>query len=160
MATSPLSGLVFPHRISSSVDLPDPFGPITPMRSPSDTVNEIFLNSGATPYRFASPWALIIGGNSLGLLPPLVYPEERRQGQFAPAVLVPEVRSCDAAIRRIDSRRWCRRTPLRLRSRQTRPPRRRPRACWSHWQENPHLRRRPLQFHEHPLPPGEFPQRK
>src|SRR5580693_3595895 len=88
MATSPLSGFVFPHRISSSVDLPDPFGPITPMRSPSDTVNEIFLNSGATPYRFASPWALIIGGNSLGLLPPLVYPEERRHGQFAPTILV------------------------------------------------------------------------
>jgi hypothetical protein len=50
------------------VDLPDPFGPITPMRSPSDTVNEIFLNSGATPYLFDSPWALMIGGNSLGLL--------------------------------------------------------------------------------------------
>src|SRR5580693_7848884 len=58
------------------------------MRSPSDTVNEIFLNSGATPYRFDSPWALMIGGNSLGLLPPLVYPVERRQGQFAPAIVV------------------------------------------------------------------------
>ena len=42
MATSPLSGSTRPERISSSVDLPEPFGPIRPMRSPSETVNEIF----------------------------------------------------------------------------------------------------------------------
>jgi len=57
------------------------------MRSPSDTVNEIFLNSGAAPYLFDSPWALMSGGKFLGLLPLLVYPEERRQRQFAPAKL-------------------------------------------------------------------------
>jgi hypothetical protein len=31
-------------------------------------VNEIFWNSGAAPYRFESPCALIIGGKFLGLL--------------------------------------------------------------------------------------------
>jgi hypothetical protein len=58
--------------ISSNVDLPDPFGPITPMRSPADTVNEIFWKRGATPYLFDNPCALMIGGNFLGLLPHLV----------------------------------------------------------------------------------------
>jgi hypothetical protein len=77
IATSPLSGFVFPYRIPSSVDFPEPFGPMTPMRSPSDTVKEIFLNSGAAPYLLDSPWALISGGKFLGLLPSLVYPEER-----------------------------------------------------------------------------------
>ena len=52
MATFPLSGSMRPERISSSVDLPEPFGPIRPMRSPSDTVKEISWNSGATPNRF------------------------------------------------------------------------------------------------------------
>jgi hypothetical protein len=54
------------------VDLPEPFGPITPMRAPSETVNEISWNSGAAPYLFDKPCALIIGGKSLGLLPHLV----------------------------------------------------------------------------------------
>ena len=39
---SPSSGLTRPQRISSSVDLPAPLGPISPIRSPSDTVNETF----------------------------------------------------------------------------------------------------------------------
>src|SRR5258706_13322977 len=68
IATSPLSGLTRPMSTSSNVDLPEPFGPITPMRSPSETVNEMFWKSGATPYLFDSPCALIIGGNFLGLL--------------------------------------------------------------------------------------------
>src|SRR5689334_23029250 len=76
IATSPLSALVFPYRIPSNVDFPEPFGPMTPMRSPSDTVKEIFLNRGAAPYLLDSPWALISGGKFLGLLPFLVYPEE------------------------------------------------------------------------------------
>ena len=61
------------------------------MRSPSETVNEIFLNSGAAPYLFESPWALMIGAKFLGLLLLLVYPEERRQRQFAPARLLRKV---------------------------------------------------------------------
>ena len=68
IATSPLSGLTRPTSISSSVDLPEPFGPITPMRSPSDTVKEMFWKSGATPYLFDNPCALIIGGKFFGLL--------------------------------------------------------------------------------------------
>jgi hypothetical protein len=42
------------------------------MRSLSETVNEIFWNSGAAPYLFDSPCALMIGGKFLGLLPHLV----------------------------------------------------------------------------------------
>jgi len=38
------------------------------MRSPSDTVKEISWKSGATPYLFDSPCALMIGGKFLGLL--------------------------------------------------------------------------------------------
>jgi hypothetical protein len=37
-------------------------------------VNEMFWKSGATPYLFDSPCALMIGGNFLGLLLHLVYP--------------------------------------------------------------------------------------
>jgi hypothetical protein len=62
MATSPLSGATWPCNIASSVDFPEPFGPITPMRLPSSTVNEIFSNSGVAPYRFDNPCALMIGG--------------------------------------------------------------------------------------------------
>src|SRR5579863_362951 len=35
-----------------------------PIRSPSDTVKETFWNSEVIPYRFASPWALIMGTKS------------------------------------------------------------------------------------------------
>src|SRR6266849_2799708 len=66
MATFPLSGFMRSERISSRVDLPDPLGPIRAIRSPSDTVNGIFWKSGATPYLFESPCALIIGVNLLG----------------------------------------------------------------------------------------------
>jgi hypothetical protein len=48
------------------------------MRSPSDTVKEIFWNSGAVPYRFESPCALIIGGKLFGLLLESVYPRRVR----------------------------------------------------------------------------------
>jgi hypothetical protein len=48
------------------------------MRSPSETVNEIFWNSGAVPYRFESPCALIIGGKLFGLLLQSVYPRRVR----------------------------------------------------------------------------------
>ena len=68
MATSPLSACTRPCRISSRVDLPEPFGPIRPMRSPSDTVNEIFRKSGAIPYRLDKPCALIIGGKLWSVL--------------------------------------------------------------------------------------------
>jgi hypothetical protein len=42
------------------------------MRSRSETVKEIFWKSGATPYLFDNPCALIIGGKLLGLLRHLV----------------------------------------------------------------------------------------
>src|SRR3984885_5902511 len=74
MATSPLSGFTRPKRISSKVDLPEPLGPIRPILSPSDTVNEISSKSGASPYRFDSPCALMIGGKCFSLLQQLVYP--------------------------------------------------------------------------------------
>src|SRR5208283_45663 len=67
MATSPLSGITWPYSIASKVDFPDPLGPMIPMRSPSFTVNEIFLNSGSALYLFDSPCALIIGGKCLAL---------------------------------------------------------------------------------------------
>jgi hypothetical protein len=54
--------LTRPCKISKSVDFPAPFGPIIPIRSPSETVNEIFRNKGATPYFFDNPCALSIGG--------------------------------------------------------------------------------------------------
>jgi hypothetical protein len=41
--------------------LPDPFGPINPIRSPADTVNDISWKSAVAPYLFESPCALIIG---------------------------------------------------------------------------------------------------
>ncbi len=40
MATSPASGSILPLRISNRVDLPEPFGPIIPIRSPSETVKD------------------------------------------------------------------------------------------------------------------------
>jgi hypothetical protein len=46
------------------VDLPDPFGPITPIRSPSETVKERFWKSGALPYLLESPCALISGAKT------------------------------------------------------------------------------------------------
>jgi len=68
-ATSPVSGLHAPRRISSKVDFPEPFGPISPMRSPSETVKEISWKSGSAPYRLESPCAVIIGGKRFGFLP-------------------------------------------------------------------------------------------
>jgi hypothetical protein len=47
------------------VDLPDPFGPIRPIRSPSETVKETFRKSGVAPKAFEISCALIIGGNDL-----------------------------------------------------------------------------------------------
>jgi hypothetical protein len=37
------------------VDFPDPFGPMSPMRSPSETVKEISSNRGADPKAFVIP---------------------------------------------------------------------------------------------------------
>ncbi len=54
-------GIVSPARMRSSVDLPEPFGPIRPMRSPSLTVNEIPRKSVVAPKDLARLWALRIG---------------------------------------------------------------------------------------------------
>ncbi len=44
------------------MDFPDPLGPISPIRSPSDTVNEMFWKSGVSPNFLEIPLAFIIGG--------------------------------------------------------------------------------------------------
>src|SRR5579875_935856 len=53
----PASGAISPASILSSVDLPLPFGPISPMRSPSFTVNDTSRNRIVAPNDFATDWA-------------------------------------------------------------------------------------------------------
>ncbi len=68
--------------------------------------------------------------------------------------------TCDASdplLRRTDSRRRSGRPDVRHRSRQARTPRCGARTRRSPRKEDPDLRWRPLQFHQHPLPAGEFP---
>src|ERR1039458_2619463 len=62
VATSPESASCSPASTASSVDLPAPFGPIRPMRSPSDTGKLISSKRGTAPNRFDRPCALRIGG--------------------------------------------------------------------------------------------------
>src|SRR5580765_6027783 len=71
IARSPLSGSMRPERIPSRVDFPDPLGPISPIRSPSDTVNEISWKSGVSPKFLEIPLAFTIGGKA-GLVLSLV----------------------------------------------------------------------------------------
>src|SRR5208282_236495 len=59
--TSPLSGATSPARIRSRVDLPDPFGPIRPIRSPSEMVKETFWKRGFAPKAFVISCALTMG---------------------------------------------------------------------------------------------------
>src|SRR6266851_855295 len=67
-AISPSSGVSSAAKIRNKVDLPEPFGPMRPMRSPSVTVNETFWKRGFDPKAFEIPWALMIGGNGCALL--------------------------------------------------------------------------------------------
>ena len=60
--TSPASGSTFPARISSNVDLPEPFGPTTPIWSPSETVKAMLSNNGLAPYALRSDCPFRIGG--------------------------------------------------------------------------------------------------
>src|SRR5882672_6673406 len=53
-----------PERIPSSVDFPEPFGPIRPIRSPSETVKDTFWKSGLAPKAFEIPCTLRIGGKA------------------------------------------------------------------------------------------------
>jgi hypothetical protein len=46
----------------SNVDFPEPLGPISPMRSPSEIVKSIFSNSGSAPNLLDIPCALMMGG--------------------------------------------------------------------------------------------------
>jgi len=62
-ATSPWSGFSVPARIRNNVDFPEPFGPIRPIRSPSETVKETSSKSGLAPNAFVIFCALMIGGN-------------------------------------------------------------------------------------------------
>ncbi len=63
MESSPESVSTWPARMRSNVDLPEPLGPIRPMRSPSEMVNETFWKSGLAPKDFVISWALTMGGN-------------------------------------------------------------------------------------------------
>jgi hypothetical protein len=47
------------------VDFPEPFGPISPIRSPSETVKEMFWKSTVDPKDLEIPCALMIGANDL-----------------------------------------------------------------------------------------------
>ena len=51
----PVSGSSKPAMIFSSVDLPEPFGPINPSRSPSEMCMEMLENSGAAPNDLPAP---------------------------------------------------------------------------------------------------------
>jgi hypothetical protein len=51
----------------SNVDFPEPFGPISPIRLPSETVKDTFSKSGCAPKAFEILCALMIGGNGGGL---------------------------------------------------------------------------------------------
>jgi hypothetical protein len=64
-AISPSSGVSSAAKIRNKVDLPEPFGPMRPMRSPAVTVNETFWKRGLAPKAFEIPCALMIGGNGL-----------------------------------------------------------------------------------------------
>ena len=65
-ATDPASGASNPARIRSSVDLPEPFGPMSPSLSPSDTESEISSNRGLAPKDFVNDWQL--NSNDMGHL--------------------------------------------------------------------------------------------
>ena len=91
-----------PCKISRSVDLPEPLGPISPMRSPSETVNEIFWNSGAVPYRFESPCALIIGGKLFWSSPGISLPSKSSRGKTRRRVQRLEFRRLEWAGVRLD----------------------------------------------------------
>src|SRR5260370_37257443 len=62
-AMSPPSGVTSPARIRSNVDLPEPFVPISPMRSPSETVKLMFWNRGLAAKEFEMFCPLMIGGH-------------------------------------------------------------------------------------------------
>ena len=80
-----------PERICSSVDLPDPFGPISPMRSPSETGKATFRKSGVAPKLFEIFCALRIGGKSYSFLQDLL---SRIAGELSFIPRLPAVRRC------------------------------------------------------------------
>ena len=53
--TTTINGGSSPRRTRKSVDLPPPFGPSTPIRSPRSSSNVTPSNTGAPPYPAASP---------------------------------------------------------------------------------------------------------
>src|SRR5439155_13314017 len=61
-ATETPTGTNTPARILSNVDFPEPFGPMSPTRSPTDTVTETFRKRGCAPKAFERSRALMIGG--------------------------------------------------------------------------------------------------
>jgi hypothetical protein len=52
IATTPESGTSCPASILNNVDLPDPFGPIRPKHSPSNTLRERLRKTGVEEYVF------------------------------------------------------------------------------------------------------------
>src|SRR5271170_7166173 len=66
--TSPESGSISPEIILSNVDLPLPLGPISPIRSPSLTVNETSRKSVVAPKVLVTDWALSNSAKLFSLL--------------------------------------------------------------------------------------------
>ena len=65
----PLSAGSSPQRMRKRVDLPEPFGPISPTRSPRSTPRLTPVNRVWAPKALASPWPLSNAHMPL-LLPP------------------------------------------------------------------------------------------
>ena len=70
----PVSQCSMPARILSSVDFPDPFGPIRPVRSVSSKPIEMSLNNVRTPndLEMDSQWRSKVIGNGSKELPPRI----------------------------------------------------------------------------------------
>src|SRR4051812_20925106 len=66
--TLPESGVCTPARIWIKVDFPAPFGPMSPMRSPSEIVSDIFSNSGRAPKVLLMDWQLMSRDIAEGVL--------------------------------------------------------------------------------------------
>src|SRR5947209_16744189 len=85
VATSPASGSMWPESMPRSVDLPEPLGPISPIRLPSETVKLMFSKRGTAPNDFDNPWTLMMGGNGgrsfFWKLYPVVLPQRTRRAQ-------------------------------------------------------------------------------
>ena len=58
-ATLPEVGFSCPARIFRRVDFPDPFGPMSPIRSPAKMLRDKFLNKSLVAMSLESDWQLM-----------------------------------------------------------------------------------------------------